>query len=233
MTTYAELKSRIEATAVLRTSEDPDFAIALPGIIANAELRCLGDCDFPSARTVSRITIPAGAWAVGAPTGMVVPRALWAVLFTGAVQTGRRNLLRRDPSFLREYLEATTTPAALPKYFATQDQSSFLLAPGVIDAVQVDVEYTFRPPGLSDAVPETWLSRNYEDFLFYACMVGVTGYQKEFSGLGANPAAPVSWEKLYQDKLAIARNEAATGKGWGAFDRTPTPPPPSLSPSGR
>jgi hypothetical protein len=231
--TYAELVAWIEAEAVLRTAEDADFALALPGIIENAELRCIGDCDFPSGRKVSRITVPAGAWAVGAPSDMVVARALWAVLFTGPTETGRRNLLRRDPSFLREYLEATTAPAELPKYFATQDQSSFLLAPGVIGEVRIDVEYTFRPPGLSEAVPETWLSKFYADMLRYACMVGVTGYQREFGGQGANPQAPVSWEKLYQDKLQIARNEAATGKGWGAFDRTPTPPPSSLAPGGR
>lgn len=228
--TYDELVARLQAHAAELMSEDAEFAIAMPGMIQAGELRCLRDCDFPSARKTQSLAIGAGVVAIAPPPDLVVPRAAWLV--TGAGETVRSEVQRRDASFLREYWPDTSV-TGVPKYFATTDETSILICPPPAVPTRLDMEYTFRPAGLSPSNPETWLSLRYPDLLFFAVMVLVTGYQKNFGQQAEDPRMSASWAGLYDQALAVARNEAATGKGWGASDPTPTPPPSTIAPAGQ
>lgn len=227
--TYNDLVARIEALAVARLSEDTALASVLPGLIEGGELRCLRDCDFPSARKQAQLTLSTGVASVAVPADLVVPRGAWMV--TGAGLSVRSEVQRRDPSYLREFWPDNAA-TGMPRYFAMQDSGAILLAPTPAGAYRLDLDYTFRPAGLSAGTPTTWLSLRYPDLLLYAVMVLVAGYQRNFGAQTDDPQMPGSWERQYQQALAVARNEAATGKGWGAFDRTPAPPPPGLSPRG-
>lgn len=227
--TYADLVARIEALAVTRLAEDASFAAVLPGLIEAAEFRCLRDCDFPSARKTASLTLAVGVASVAVPADLVVPRAAWLV--TGAGPSVRSEVQRRDASYLREFWPDAAA-VGLPRYFATTDAAAMLLAPTPGGAYRLDLDYTFRPAGLSAGNPSTWLSERYPDLLLYGVMVLVAGYQRNFGAQTDDPQMPGSWERQYQQALLVARNEAATGKGWGAFDRTPAPPPPGLSPRG-
>lgn len=228
--TYDELVARVQAHAAERTSEDEDFAVALPGMIQAAELQCLRDCDFPSARRTVSLSLGIGVVAVAPPADLVVPRALWTV--SGPGESVRAEVQRRDASFLREFWPDTSV-TGVPRYFATADDTSILIVPPPAASTRLDIEYTFRPPGLSEAVQETWLSVRYPDLLFYAVMVLVSGYQRNFGAQADNPQMPGSWIGLYAAALRVAQNEAATGKGWGATDPTPTPPPSTIRPAGQ
>lgn len=223
--TYAELVARVEALATMRLSESVEFAAFLPGGIEAAEFRCYRDCDFPSARRRQTSALVQGALSVAPPADMVVPRSLYVT-----VGVTRSELLRRDASFLREYAPVATVQG-VPRYWATRDSGTIEICPAASGPCVLEMEYTFRPAPLSQGNPETWLSQRYPDLLLYALMVLVAGYQKNFGQQADDPQMPGSWERLYQGVLATARNEAALGKGWGAFDRTPAPPPPSGLPS--
>ncbi len=227
--TYAELVRRIEVLAATTVADDTEFAAILPAAIESGEMRCLRDCDFPSARRVTTVSLAAGAAAVSEPAGMVVPRALW--LRTGVAGQGRKQLERRDASYLHEFAPDSTTRGE-PRYFATQDAGFIRVAPAADLSYSIEVEHTFRPAGLSSTVTTTWLSERYPDLLVYAIMIFVAGYQKNFGQQADDPQMPGSWGRLYAEALAVARNEAATGKGWGPFDRSPAPAPSSLAPAG-
>jgi hypothetical protein len=223
--TYAQMVERLALLLVTDTT-DAAFAAMLPAMIEAAELRCYRDCDFPSARRVSQSVIALGDAAIAPPPDMVVPRALWLEI-NGAVVA---ELLRRDATYLREY---APNPAVrgVPRYFALTDAGTLLLAPASSGSYALRMEYTYRPAALAAGNPTTWLSERYPDLLVYAAMVFASGYQRNFGAQSDDPQMPGSWERLYQTALATARNEAALGKGWGAFDRTPAPPPAALPPS--
>lgn len=225
--TYEDLQYRLSLLMVT-TVADANFLAILPTIIEAAELRCYRDCDFPAARRVQQISLPQGTSSVGAPTDLVAPRALW--LLASGVVVGE--IQRRDASYLREYAPDPAAQGA-PRYFATTDQGTILLAPAagsVSGGYSARMEYTYRPAPLSVSNPTTWLSVRYPDLLVYAAMVVASGYQRNFGAQSDDPQMPGSWERLYQQALATARNEAALGKGWGAFDRTPAPPPAAIAP---
>jgi hypothetical protein len=225
--TYDQLVTRLAMLLVVGETE-ANFVAILPAMIEAAELRCYRDCDFPSARRVSRLSIAAGIASVAPPSDMVVPRALWVEAASGA----RSEVLRRDASYLREYAPTATTQG-VPKYWATTDAGTLLFAPAADGTYSLDMEYTFRPSALSASNQETWLSARYPDLLLYAAMVWGSGYQRNFGAQTDDPQMPGSWERSYQQALATARNEAALGKGWGAFDRTPAPPPAGGAPGAR
>lgn len=227
--TYAELVRALEVLCATTVAEDTEFAAILPTALRAGELQCLRDCDFPSARRVSTVVLAAGSAVVAEPVGMVVPRALW--VRAGVAGQVRRPLERRDVSYLHEYAPDATVVGE-PRYFATQDAGFFRVAPAANAIYSIEVEHTFRPPGISAALTTTWLSERYPDLLLYACMVFLSGYQKNFGAQSDDPQMPGSWAGLYAAALAVARNEAATGKGWGPFDRTPAPAPSALAPVG-
>lgn len=224
--TYDEFVARIAQLLVVDTTE-ANFVAILPAMIEGAELRCYRDCDFPSARRTQRLSIVAGTASVAPPADMVVPRALWVEAASGA----RSEVLRRDASYLREYAPTASTQG-VPRYWATTDAETLLLAPAANASYLLDMEYTFRPAPLAEGNQETWLSARYPDLLIYAAMVWGSGYQRNFGAQTDDPQMPGSWEGQYLGALATARNEASLGKGWGAFDRTPAPPPVGGAPRG-
>jgi hypothetical protein len=226
---YSQLVARLEVLAVTRVDEDDDFATILPAAIEAGELRCLRDCDFPSARVIKRVTLTTGAASLAPPADMVVPRSL--SVFTSVGGSTRQEVQRRDASYLREYAPDTST-RGVPLYFATTEAGIMMLAPAPSAAYELELEYTYRPAGLSSDNPSTWLSERYPDMLVFACMVFLSGYQRNFGAQTDDPQMPGSWGRLYSEAVAVARNESATGKGWGAFDHTPAPPPSGLAPTG-
>lgn len=226
---YAQLVTRLEVLCVTRVAEDEEFRDILPAAIEAAELRCLRDGDFPSARKTARVTLVTGAASLAPPADLVVPRSLSVYTVVGG--SVRQEVMRRDASYLREYAPDAST-RGVPRYFATTDAGMMLLAPAPSAAFELEMEYTYRPPGLSAANNTTWLGDRYPDMIVYGAMVFLSGYQKNFGAATDDPQMPGSWEREYQRALGVARNEAATGKGWGAFDHTPSPPPSGLAPTG-
>jgi hypothetical protein len=225
--TYAQLVTRLEVLCATTVAEDASFAAILPAAIESGELRCLRDCDFPSARRVSNVTVGPGQEEVPLPADQVVTRGVWL----RDPSDTRVALERRDVSYLREYAPDMRVRGR-PKYYAQQASGTLLLAPVPSALATVDVEVTYRPPGLVAETGGTWLSQRYPDLLLYAVMIFMAGYQKNFGAQADDPQMPGSWARMYTDAVAVARNEAATGKGWGPFDRSPTPAPSALAPAG-
>lgn len=86
---------------------------------------------------------------------------------------------------------------ATPKYYAQWDQQTLMLAPTPANSVQVEMTYTYQPPGLSSGNPTTWLSTYAEDLLLYAILHEASVYKQ-----GMIPAeAAAKYQQSYQEAL--------------------------------
>lgn len=84
-----------------------------------------------------------------------------------------------------------------PKYYAQWDQQTLMLAPTPANSVQVEMTYTYQPPGLSSGNPATWLSTFAEDLLLYAILHEASVYKQ-----GMIPAeAAAKYQQSYQEAL--------------------------------
>lgn len=232
--TYEQLVAWIETAAVVRVSESPDFALALPPMIADAELRCITDAEMPPGRRTAALSLAAGAVSLLLPADAVVPRSLWlAVELPGGVLQRRSEVLRRDPSFLREYWPDQGVASGLPRYWAVAGPTSILVAPGNSSAtpMRLDMDYIARPAGLAPSGPATWLSLRFPALLRAAVMIAVSGWQRNFGMAGSDPQMPASWGREYAGLLATASAEIAASKAWGPFDPGPTPARSQMAPA--
>lgn len=216
--TYADFVARLANTAVYDPA-DPDFLAMVPQAIEHAELRCARDLDPIVARARLPLVVAPGGGALSLPAECVAVRAVW--LSSG----GWSALERRGPEFLRLYGGA----AGVPRYWSTIDGLSVLLGPAWAAGGTVEVDYTRRLPGLSPAVPETWLSHWVPDLLFAAAMVFVVGFQRSF---GEGQPSGVSWEAAYRTALEGAVVEERRRKSDGPWDNSRTPPVSAAPPPG-
>jgi hypothetical protein len=72
-----------------------------------------------------------------------------------------------------------------------------------------------QPRPLSDSNPETYLSRYYAELLIAACMVFLTGYQRDYGAQSDDPQRAMSWEAQYQTLKAGVTQETGRQRGEG------------------
>ena len=83
----------------------------------------------------------------------------------------------RDTSFMKEYWPDGTA-TGVPKYYSVWDQNTFYVAPTPASSYSVELGYIYRPTQLSSTNPETWVSINAPEALFYACLIQAYSYTK-------------------------------------------------------
>jgi hypothetical protein len=69
---------------------------------------------------------------------------------------------------------------------------------------------------LSESNFETFISRNYSELLIAACMVFITGYQRDYGAQSDDPTRAVSWENQYQALKASVAQETGRLRAEGA-----------------
>lgn len=62
----------------------------------------------------------------------------------------------------------------------------------------VEIYGGIQPVPLSEANFETFVSRTYPELLIAACMVFITGYQRDYGAASDDPQRAMSWEQQYQ-----------------------------------
>lgn len=226
------------ANMIVVPVNDPNYVIALPNIIADAELRLYRELDLLSTRVTATgpLTAANRNFALPTPTGgngefVVVEQFNVITPFTATnPELGTRNPL--DP-VSKEYLDATwpsVTGSGVPSLFAPISQQSWIVGCWPDAAYTVEVVGTIRPAALSFANQTTFLSLHYEDLLLAAALVMSAGYQLNFSAAGDNPQAGATWESHVSTLLNAAKIEEIRKKfgsqGWTSKepDAIATPP---------
>jgi hypothetical protein len=185
MRTYDQIRSVVKGFLIDTSTElDAD----LDTLIRLGELRIYREADLRLFKKHAFTSLVTGDYWLTLPLDCMVVRD---VRFTGGDY-----LENETETFLREVYPDTAVMGT-PKYYAQWDEQTVMLAPTPANSVQVEMTYTYQPPGLSPGTPTTWLSTNAEDLLLYAILVEASVYKQ-----GMIPeAAAAKYQQSYQEAL--------------------------------
>jgi len=210
--TYAGLKADLLENAEDYSSE---LMAHLDSIIGEAETMVLRDLDlgiFQDFITTAG-TLTAHQRSVVRPSGVVKINSMYLV-----VGTARKFIEKRAQGYCEIYGEDATE--GLPKYWAetsdgalyfvkTPDQAYPMLPYGIV-----------RPDGLSETVPETWLSTYAGDLLYAACKIRAEQFL-------TNPSAAGMWQADYNNKLLPTAKIELRGMSRESYETAKAIAPPS------
>lgn len=239
---YATLTSRLATFAVVPAS-DANFLIALPQIIASAENRIYRDCNWLNQRAAvstaltpnnRNLTLPQITTSAGNVSFKVVQSVNAITPAATAPDAGTRVPLRRvSRDFLDFVWPQATAQTGVPSMFAMLDDQTIRVAPTPDQAYNAEILGSFRPVAMGSnagSPTNTYLGDNYDDLFFAACMVMMSGYQKNFGSMSDDPRMALSWEATYTNALKTAMGEALLQKGEGEA-WTPYAPSPLAQPA--
>ena len=87
-------------------------------------------------------------------------------------------LLQKDVNFIQEYNPNPSTTGS-PKYYASYDVDTFIVAPTPDSSYSVELHYFYRPASLTTVDSgTTWISTNAPDALLYACLIEAYTFMK-------------------------------------------------------
>lgn len=223
------------ANMIVVPVSDPNYAIALPNIIDDAEQRLYRELDLLATITTATGALTANNRNFTLPTGngrFVVVEQMNVItpVAISDPELGTRNPLL---PVSKEYLDVaypSVTGADVPSLMAPISDQAWIVGPWPDAAYTVEVVGTIRPEPLSALNQTTFLSLYYPDLLLAAALVMSAGYQKNFTSMGDDPKAAVSWESHVQTLLSSAMVEEIRkrfgSQGWSSKIPDPYATPP-------
>ena len=233
MLTYATFVQSI-ANLMPVPSTDPNFLIALPNAIDDAELRLYRELDLIETSTRATALLSAGnrnfnfpaaySWIVTDELNVVTPSS------TTNPEAGTRNPLVPCSEEMLNFLWPSTAGSTVPQYFAMVNQGLCIVGPWPDAAYTVEVVGSIRPQALSSTNITTILSTWFPDLMISAAMVFMSGYMKNYGAMVDDPKQGVSWESHLQAQLRSAATEEGRKKfemaGWSSKSSAPEATPP-------
>ena len=207
--TYTEIVTALSQLSVMPTT-DTNFAAILPSTFAYAEGRITRELDLMAANvrdatssTVAlnrNFTIPTtlGTFLVVDGINVITPAST-------APDSGTRVMLQPASRDFLDYAWPATTGATVPAYFAylSQDtysspaQTQIIFGPWPDSTYRVEVIGKIQPAALSSTNTTTWLSANLPDLYIAACMIYLSGWQRNFGAQADDVRSAQSWETQY------------------------------------
>ena len=201
-----------ELEADIRSYTEVDSTVfsgaTLGRFIENAEYRIFYDIPMDSDRVEYEGTIAADVNTVRVPAGMVFVRGV-EVFNSTSSRTGRSYwLLKRDRTFISEYVGELTGPeggstgqdtTGLPKYYAmfggatgtaSTTSGNIIMAPTPDANYLINIHGNIVPTGLGTNTSGTYISKYFPQGLLYASLVEAYGFLK----------GPMDMLTLYEQK---------------------------------
>ena len=185
---YTEVGDTVLTTAVLES------------LILNAQQRIMMDIPIDSDRKAQTGSLVAGQTTINCPAGALFIRGVQVYDSTSAVTGANVWLLKRDRTFLQEYVPSTeTAKRGQPKYYAMfggatglSDTTSgrLMFAPVPDAAYMFKVHYNVMPATLESGNETNYISLNFPQGLLYCCLAEAYGYLK----------GPMDMLTLYENK---------------------------------
>lgn len=221
-------------TLLVDQAPSANYTVILPAAIQDAEERIYREMDFVACRTVQSPTaFTASNRDYVLPTSVntiLVLQGVSAITPVGAVPpAGTQRIL--EPVSL-DFIDTnwpTESNTDIPVYWAMKDAKTITVAPTPNAAYQVRLTGIFRPTSMSQSNQTTYIGDIYPDLLIAACMVFLSGYQRDFGQQSDDPKLAMSWEALYSSRFKSAYEEEQRRKGssvgWSPFQGTPLATP--------
>jgi len=159
--------------------------------IENAEFRMLRDVPIDADRKQQAGNLVTGQQTINCPAGCLFTRGIQVYTDTASDITGANTwLIRRDQTFLNEYVAASTAtspPRGFPKYYAQfggatgiTDSTSgrYMFAPVPDNTYNFQVHFNAKPTSLVTDTSGTWLSLNFPNGFLYGCLVEAFSFLK-------------------------------------------------------
>ena len=156
----------------------------LESLILNAQQRIMYDVPIDADRKQQSASLIVGQQTYNAPAGCLFIRGIQVYTATDGTITGANNwLLRRDQTFLNEYIPANTTKGT-PKYYGMfggatglSDTTSgrFMIAPTADATYSFQIHFNLMPATL-EGDNTNYISLNFPQGLLYACLVEAYGF---------------------------------------------------------
>ena len=185
---YTEVDSNVLTTAVLEN------------IILNAQYRIMRDIPIDADKKQQSGNLVTGQETINAPAGCLYIRAIQVYDSTSAITGANDFLLKKDISFLQEYVPSTeSAKRGKPKYYAmfggatgNTDTTSgrMMFAPVPDTTYKFRVHYDVMPATLESSNQTNYISLNFPNGLLYACLVETYGFLK----------GPIDMLTLYENK---------------------------------
>lgn len=223
------------ANMIVVPVNDPNFVIALPNIIDDAEQRLYRDLDLLATRVRGNSPLVAFNRLFAPPTGSGTFVVIEQMNIITPSTTTDPDVGTRNPMnpVSKEYLDAVWPSAAgagIPNCFAPLRPTLWYVGPWPDAAYTVEVVGTIRPDPLSASNQTTLLSTYLPDVFLAAALVMSAGYQLNFSAAGDNPQAGVTWETHVGKLLDSAKVEEFRkrfgSQGWSSKAPDPIATPP-------
>ena len=154
--------------------------------IENAEFRMLRDVPIDADRKQQSGSLVSGQQTINCPAGCLFTRGIQVYTSTSVITGTNVWLVKRDQTFLNEYVKANTDTGS-PKYYAqfggatgTTDTTSgrYMIAPVPNAAYMFQVHFNKKPTSLVTDTSGTWLSLNFPNGFLYATLVEAFSFLK-------------------------------------------------------
>ena len=185
---YTEVGDTVLTTAVLEN------------LILNAQQRIMMEVPIDSDRKAQTGSLVAGQTTINCPAGALFIRGVQVYDSTSAVTGDNVWLLKRDRTFLQEYVPSTeSAKRGKPKYYAMfggatglSDTLSgrIMVAPVPDAAYMFQIHYNLMPATLESGNETNYISLNFPQGLLYCCLAEAYGYLK----------GPMDMLTLYENK---------------------------------
>ena len=158
--TYTTLKQALQDYA---ESDETTYVTNIDFIIKQSEDRILKKIQLPNFKKTATPTLVDGTATATIPSDFLAPYH-----FT-VDNSGIVFLLFKEVSFIRSAYPVLATKG-VPKHYAIQDDTTFLLGPTPDSAYTTELYYFYRPTSIVDGAT-SWLGTNAEATLFSGCLL--------------------------------------------------------------
>jgi len=154
--------------------------------IENAEFRMLRDVPIDADRKQQSGSLVSGQQTINCPAGCLFTRGIQVYSSTSVITGANVWLIKRDQTFLNEYVAANTATGS-PKYYAqfggataVSDTTSgrYMFAPVPDAAYTFQTHFNAKPTSLVTDTSGTWLSLNFPNGFLYATLVEAFSFLK-------------------------------------------------------
>jgi hypothetical protein len=168
--------------------------------VTQAEQRIYNTVQLLALRKVTTLTTVNGTSTVSAP-------ADWLATYSMAALdpvTGQYSFMaNKDVEYIREAFPAPDT-TGVPRYYALQDNDTFLLGPTPGAAYTLSLNYFYEPESITTA-NNTWLGDNFDSVLLYGSLLEAYTFMKGEADVIAG------YQRRY-DEAMVQLKQLAEGK---------------------
>ena len=168
--------------------------------VTQAEQRIYNTVQLLALRKISTVATVNGTSTVSAPADWLATYSLAAL----DPVTGQYSfMVNKDVEYIREAYPSPSS-TGVPRYYALQDDNTFLLGPTPTAVYTLSINYFYYPESITTA-NNTWLGDNFDSVLLYGSLLEAYTFMK------GEPDVIAGYQKRY-DEVMVQLKQLAEGK---------------------